>query len=550
MTPDAAHVGLANRLERLDPTVIHAAAYVSVACLGLFAGLGLTEMAEVWDAPGDQRKDPATLLVALALATLRPPALAVLLVGTTLAAGVAFARRADLGVPLHFRSILDALVMSYALTSFVVVFRPAVVSTFIVGVLFLAFLAGETRVGRPARHLVWIASGFGLVLALIAVRLALRLDPVRNELSWGVQLNGLKVYVPALLVYYLVERNGWGVPEHERMLRVLVAFGLFLGLESLVAFYLGFTGYAFLGEGPLNIFGMFHSALVASYHVVGRWGIVLLFGALYLRWRGGHVAWYAGAALGALLILSTLNRQVYFAAIVGLSLIFLAVRRGRGLLSRRDAYLNLALVPLVACAIVGALVGSAYVAASERTDLGTESALDVHILPRLAKITRALDVLVHTQLVGPGPGLAEHYGGSDAIPTTVSDLVLPLFGTSWVEVAPFVVVDGRLAPDGMAYTFHNLWLDVMLDWGLVGVALVLVLAVSWYRMFRTAWSGMQTHRDPTTTRPFWALFSLVSALAVSVAFTSKFDLYWMLVALLMFAGASLRATFGGVPLRP
>jgi len=400
------------------------------------------------------------------------------------------------------------------------------------GALLLMFLMLNPRTTNRK-----ISQGFQIFLfAFIVMNLiglcitSFGIDQVRAGIPILIQLSGTLPYVVAIIIYFVIKRNGWRLHNFERFFKIVMIGGLFFAMESLATFYLGRSTLPFLsGFAVDDNDGMFQSTLLQSQHLVSRIGLATLFVAIYFYYRTWRHRYILAAVLGGLLVFSTLNRQVIVSCLLGIGLLWTVSRNG----ARRVPW-NRPIHLVGAVIVLGLALIAGQVLVQGITETRVANSVERTVRNRLLHVARAVDVLWFTSFVGTGPGSDQIYRGSFFVPTTIAfEPVMEFF-----QEDPDYAFSRFRRPgleDQKAYTVHNLWVRFLLEWGVVGLIFLICVVRQAWKLFRKLYSV-----HGIDTRAAWAIFSFAIALSLSMMTTVKLDLYWYFVVVFMFVGQGVK----------
>ncbi len=448
-------------------------------------------------------------------------------------------------VRINFRNITNGLVYLFALTPFLYVFRPGFLA---IAVVCVGLLAGLTGAWEP-RESMGRFKGVVLVFAVLFLigigRAWTGVDDVRARIPLSEQFNWILAYVHAVVVYFVVRRNGWRTKEFETFFKIILVLGTLVSIESLVVFYFGggtdleiFGRTALLGDK-----GLFRSMWIGDHHTTARIALTMLFVSLYFFSRYRGTMYLAITGLGGILLFSTLNRQVIISAVLGLMVVSLLIIRGEGLKDKSRRVFNTT-VFYPSLVIIGLLLIVAVMAYSSHV---RQEVMFGSVYRRSLLLIRGLDVWYETWLWGTGPFLVPYFLGSSFIPATVSPMMVSYLGISFDQALLGITREGVLVTEGLnSYTLHNLWFQFILEWGIVGFALVVYLWHGGWKLFRQASEVARRTRERKMMTPVWILFGFAGSLSFSVFFTSKFYVYWYFVLVFLFLRTTVREAMVGL----
>ena len=461
-------------------------------------------------------------------------ALATATLGYLLAGGQFFAFAS-----INTRGLINAAVATYAFTYFIPLLRPGMVSAglWLLILMTLATSRGKARLKRPI-FLVGVAS---FITLLTLGRSWLGLDDVGSTLPVGVRLNGLLAYVHTGLVLGVIRMNHWRVRDFEPFFWWIMILGVFISIEAIAAFYLGLGGNIELfGTKSSSGNGLFQSVFVGNFHVVARIAMTMLFISVYFYWRRRNPLYLSVPVLAALLLFATTSRQSIVATGLGILLLVVLFRGSRSFRNLKKSEINVVLYPLITVGVflAGVVIVALAAEARNASPLNLDSST---ITQRYLLLARGLDVMAYNYGLGTGPQMYTYYSGSTSVPTSVSQHLLRVRGLTdeqlWSGVAyPDEAITG--GPRG--FTLHNLWVQLVIEWGAFGLAVELYLLLTFWRTYRRARRATKLLRGQGPTPGVWIIFALAVSVFFSVTFTSKFYHLEYLVLLFLFAEAWVR----------
>jgi len=389
-----------------------------------------------------------------------------------------------------------------------------------------------------------VAGSFGAMLDFNAVR---------SNIPFRDQIGGMVPLADGLLVYYAIIKYGWTIREFELSLKLFLCGCVLLSVESTAAF---FFGIEILPGGSLNRMGMFQSGVLQSYHLIGRLGIIMCFISMYF-WIKHHKKMYIVClGLSSILILSTLGRQGILAPLIGLCLLaIVAIRTGLILQSGKELrkLINLFLYPGVV--LMGVLMAMNILGFVAQTRSLQESSILTPLQNRLKLAIRGLDIISKHGIWGGGLGLSPYYLVSAEIPTNISRPMLSFLGMADSYTLRGSIFRYRVDKEDII-TPHNLWLQLVLEVGVGGLVFVIFLARKGLVILRGMLSLAKLQLRSYSMGAALVVWFLLFSLMLSVAFTSKFDLYWIFALLFSFlttlyeeANASVSAPRKGFVIR-
>jgi len=424
---------------------------------------------------------------------------------------------------VNLRTPMNYCIYLYVLNFFLPIFRSSLVAIPLITMILLT-----PAKSRKSKHNVkWFILVF-VTLTLIQMWSAwVGLDNVWPTVPKKSYYQGILMFFHAILIYYVVKRNEWGIKEFDTIFKWILIFGALISIESLITFYAGFgTNVNIFGEAPLTYFGTFQSIFVMSYHEVGRIAMTMIFISLYFFASYRNPKYIVTFILGFLLLTSTLNRQVIIATLLGLAMIFVLRRNliARRYVSRK--ILNIVLYQLLFCVLVFSFIISTEVIATYRGAGG--------LFDRTIKLIRGLDVMIYTKGLGTGGGstVIPYYLSSLFVPPTASNIILPYLGMDFNSALRHI--EREIRGEVFAYTLHNFWFEVIVGWGVVGLVALFYLFYWVWKLFWKVFTFEKMGCAVNDTRPVWIVFALVFSVSISVLFTSKFQHVWYFVILFLF----------------
>lgn len=365
--------------------------------------------------------------------------------------------------------------------------------------------------------------------------------PIYRLLAWSVP------YVDGMLVWHLIQSNGWGRAEFERALKCVFWVALVLSIENILVYYLGApVSYSMQRESGVQIF---MSMFTQSKAIVSRLGLLLTGVSFYFFLREKRHFYLFASLSGMLMVFSTGSRVVLFSLFAGvlLALVFFMKFRKRAKFASLYAF---CLAPLLFALLVSAGLAVATASRAHFIDL---SNLYRGVLLRSYQYVRAVDVFLERPFLGGGPWLGYMYMYSRDTPPVFSEHVFgdfthdnlgELIGwTGWAHYDWFQKnpMAGKLRESYQGFQernnlhhLHNLPLQVIADLGLLGLVLLMsMLATGAIYFFRF----MLLRRRkilPGAVMPFAAIFSTVVAVFISTLSVALFYPFWLFAILLCF----------------
>ena len=368
------------------------------------------------------------------------------------------------------------------------------------------------------------------------------IDPIRQHIPVSVQVVHTIVYLNAFMVYYAIRRTCWGIGQFETFSRIFMVFASVIALESVLSFYLKIGNeVSLMGHLPLFDGKMFQSRLIGYYHFVGRIGIAFYFLSLYFWFKHKKRKDAVCIVLGAMLVFSTANRQVILSTVIGTALLFFSalwyrIRQAESPV-RAAKFIFFAVVILL-CVCVSAIFLSKQTMKVRENYQGKAS---FQLAKRSMRLARGIDAFKHTFPLGSGAGLNSYYMGSRDVDWAVTEKVAGWLGYT-LDYAQWLISPNDLEKQyGLhsAHTIHNLWMRVMIEFGLAGLLFVGGLGI------RMVAQGFRLLQEPSPNYHKWAVFSMVAALFISLFFTVKFRHFWFLALMFLFLESLMKQNCAG-----
>lgn len=383
----------------------------------------------------------------------------------------------------------------------------------------------------------WFTISFTLGLTIDLVQN----DPVKTGFSPVQILADSAPFADAFLVYYLLQNNEWRQEDFDRLLALVYWIAFAVAVESVVVYYLGIP----TGTEKYSLDGnlAFHSLFIQRRAVSGRLGIILAILAVYFWLRRENRNYLWGCVLGFLLVLSGHSRFAMLALILGFTFIFFCFLWGR-LPATRNAFFRsvfaLAVAPITLAAL---LFGIAMLGNTVRVGYGDISSLQRSFTLRAFDYSRALDIFASRLIFGGGPREGYYYGFYEHTPSVVSHLMFGDirkfdFHHGWAELDLF-----REDPlEGRRYSIHGIPVNILVDFGLLGLLILSMLAWDAAMMVRYSLRLSRARDRCPSAAQFFAVFGLCIATGLSTVSTQKFFPYWLFAVMLRFLFYMYRQT--------
>ncbi len=368
-------------------------------------------------------------------------------------------------------------------------------------------------------------------------------DPIMTSVPLYRILAGAVPYADGMLVWYLVHNNRWRREEFEGALRCVFWVALAMGVESILFYYLRIPN-----PYSLNHEGRFFLGMFIRHHIVAsRLGLILAGVAFYFFWRRGGWFYLFASLAGILLVFSTWRRVPIFMLFLGaflLILFFMKFRRRPGAKEKmKSFFVSCLTVPVfLACIGVSVMVGTWV-----RGEFVEASNLSMSVKERLFQYARAADVFIARPFLGGGPRQGFLYGYSKDTPATFSGYV---YGDitryesgirGWSTSDLFQENPRKSAP----VSLHSLPMNFVVDLGLLGLVLVIVMLITGARYFFRIMRLPPHTGSLCLVMPFAVIFSTVAALFFAVSTTAHFYPYWLFAILLHFVRCLYREVLAG-----
>lgn len=358
-----------------------------------------------------------------------------------------------------------------------------------------------------------------LFLMLAATYAATTLIPLLlNSLDFANPLNipiSTKTNGASLMLFeYAVAFTGFvfldSLAAVETLFKLLTGFAAIGSLESIVFYYLKAGGE--LGQWAINRYGQLDGVTFGSPDALARIVGIAFFAVLYLGNKPGRKLLLLLLPLFILALMATQNRATVVSVVAGL--LMYTFLRGRT--ARRSAVI---VTWLFAAAIGVAAAGFGINTilddqlSSRRSDYKDPS----NALARLVIAQRAVDVAWHTFPFGVGAGQVQYYMTSPSVPSLFGD-------AEYYENRPLYY---SIRSGSLLTSVHNLYLNFVVESGLLGIVALGMLAWLVLKTFLFAWRRHEFYR----AGPLDALFAMLFTVAINVGADSTFRPYALYLVL-------------------
>lgn len=436
-------------------------------------------------------------------------------------------RRADVEFYLPFRKIINTIVYLHVVTLFLsweeepfIPFLGAWRVTFLLFfcLLMVVSLLSLLKKSKNNTPISFKLLAFWFIFSSVAgiITGMMGFNSVRANISLVRQFSGLLFFADALLIYYVVVKNGWGFREFEKLSRIILIGGLIISIESVIVFYPDLLPQLKLVS--VNNYGHFSSMFIGRHHYPGVIGIFMVFLSLYFWSKYGRRKYLISFVLGLLLALSSLSRSAIWS--MGFGIIFFAFLTLRySYFSHRASWLkasffviSVMLIPVIAFLLL-------LVIKMRQTDTSLYFSSG---LSRLGTYSRTIDVFYDKFILGTGVGLSPYYLHSAYVPQVFSG------GTNLPKEQSFGYYRGIVAEPTLEIitTVHNLPLQFIVELGIGGLIFAIFLMCRGIKIFFYIFSFAKKTKGNYPLLPIFAILSLNLSTFMVVQTTSKFESYW------------------------
>ncbi len=290
----------------------------------------------------------------------------------------------------------------------------------------------------------------------------------------------------------------------ETLFKLVTAFATLGSIEAILFYYLRLGGP--LEAYAINRYGQLDGVTFGSPDALARILGIALFATLYLATKPGRKLVLLLIPLFAVALLATQNRATAVSMLVGL--IVYTAMRGR---TRSRSVVLVTWIFAAAAAIAGAGFGINQLLDEEVSTVRSDYKDPSNMLARVVIAQRGVEVAWHTFPFGVGAGQVPYYMNSPDVPS--------LFGEAeYYQNRPlyYAIRSGSLLT-----SVHNLYLNFIIEGGLLGVVALLFLAATIIKALRFAWR----HREAYDNTPLDALFAILITIAINVGADSTFRPY-------------------------
>ena len=271
---------------------------------------------------------------------------------------------------------------------------------------------------------------------------------------------------------------------------------------------------------------------------MGRLAMVMGFMALYLLKRTQNKIYWALFVMAVMITFSALNRSAIGAFFLGLGLMVFQQLWSK-LSEMKKTHKRIILFSSVVFFLMAGI--SLLWFASEVRDLnpyldmGPQQLLDTNI-ERIKIIARSIDVLVHKIWTGTGPLNATYYFSSETVPANTFAKLFSWLGGDFVNAEEWIQFE--YSTFFSSRTAHNLWMNFILEWGIVGFVIIGYILYRGGTWLRKLWGNISD--GESAAAPSWILLVCLFSVGLSLLFTIKFRYYSLFTFLLLFTGTAIR----------
>jgi len=351
------------------------------------------------------------------------------------------------------------------------------------------------------------------------------INKVREVIPLNFQITHILHLANALLVYYVIVKNNWDFKEFERFFKLILMFGLIIGIECIITFYLDIKKDLSIFYSSINFLGFFNSTFIGSYHRVGRIGITMIFMSIYFISKYKKKIYILYFILGYLLVFATLSRMIVMATTIFL-FIFLFFAIKYSWFSHKISIPIKGISYIVIAIFVIFLFNFLLEKGKEKR--GEHFTSYVGFISRALIYSRAIDVFIQNPIIGTGTGLVPFYLVSSRIPKHFSDWFeykfnLINFGLPYLD-------RGGTFYDIPTYedviTIHNLYLQFVLELGIGGIVFLIIIFYKGKKMFFDILSCSKEYNSKYSRIMYFSVFFLVITILFTMLTTVKFSIYW------------------------
>ncbi|MEO8027138.1 MAG: O-antigen ligase family protein [Bryobacteraceae bacterium] len=296
----------------------------------------------------------------------------------------------------------------------------------------------------------------------------------------------------------------------DTLLRLVTSLATLGSLEAVLFYYVRIGGV--LEPYAINRYGQLDGVTFGSPDALARIIGIAVFAVLYFAARPGLKFLYGLLPLFALGLVATQNRATAVSILAGL-ILYTALRgRTRGRSAVFVAWLWIAAIGVAAFG-----VGVTRLLDAELSSVRSDYKDPSNALARLVIAQRGVDVAWHTFPLGVGSGQVPYYMNSPEVES--------LFGEAeYYDNRPlyYAIRSGSLLT-----SVHNLYLNFVIESGVLGVVVLVLLGALLVRTFLHAWR----RRDLYRRTPLDAIFALLASIALNVGADSTFRPYALYLCL-------------------
>jgi len=394
---------------------------------------------------------------------------------------------------------------------------PAVAASCGVLAFFLVISALHHGRGFTSVHRRYGVRTLFLVLSLTyaattLLPLAMSVFDIGNPLNIPVstKANGASLilfeYIVAFAGFVFLDR----ISAVETLFKLVTAFAALASIEALLFYYLRVGGP--LQDYAINRYGQLDGVTFGSPDAMARILGVATFAILYLATKPGKKLLLGLLPFFALALLATQNRATAVSILAGL-LVYTAMR---GRTKSRSAVL-VTWILAAALAVGGAGVGITRLIDNQLSTVRSDYKDPSNVLARFVIAQRGIEVAWYAFPFGVGTGQVAYYMNSPEVPTLFEDAEFYQNRTLY-----YAIRSGSFLT-----SVHNLYLNFVIEAGILGIAALGLLAATIWKALRFAWR----HPGAYEQTPLDALFAILVTIAINVAADSTFRPYALYLCL-------------------
>ncbi len=161
---------------------------------------------------------------------------------------------------------------------------------------------------------------------------------------------------------------------------------------------------------------------------------------------------------------------------------------------------------------------------------------------RFIRWARGIDVFLYNFPWGTGSGMTGYFLGSSLVPWQICEWVGQIFNYDPARIQKLLVSQKHFALFGIeaGYTIHNLWLQTIIEFGLLGLLFIAYLLKKGWHIFVLLYRLQKKVSSSIDLSRVWVVFMLLFSICLSVSFTIKFRNYWYFAVLFLFLELCVR----------